>query len=164
VVIVAGLAGLGASLLPYYTVVSTIDWLGVPHTKSFTGNAWFGVYGWVAALLLALGAAAAAMYIASAKTRQPFAVAAMLLSVAGLFSAILVRVIYPDITNFELVEKLQWFTVDKQYSYGYWVGLGCAVVATAAAVLTFLSTMRKPAPPQSPVVPVLSFSQPTTNQ
>ena len=129
--------------MPYYTVVSTIDWLGVPHTKSFTGNAWFGVYGWVAAVLLACGAAAAAMYLAYAKTRRPFAIAAVLLSVAGLFSALIVRVVYPDITNFDLVEKLQWFTVDKQYAYGYWVGLGCAIVATVAAVIVLLGAMRK---------------------
>ena len=143
-VLVAGLAALGASLLPYYTVVSTIDWQGVPHTESFTGNSWFGLYGWLAAVLLACSAGAAAMHIASAKTRRPFAVVAVFLSVAGLASAIAARVIYPDITNLDLVKDLQWFTVDKLYGYGYWVGLGCAIVATVAAVVALLGAMRKP--------------------
>ena len=106
---------------------------------------------------------ASVISIGAAKARRPFAVIAAVLCVAGLVGVIAARLIYPDITNLHLVAGLQWFTVEKLFGYGYWISLGCAAVASVAAIFALVGR-RKPAPPQLPVVPVLSGHQPFTYQ
>ena len=165
IVIVAGIAALGCSLLPFYTVTSTATLDGQAYSSSFTGNAWYGIFGWLSVVLVAIGAIGAIVHLAGAKSRVAGADIAVLFSALGLATAIIARIVYPTIENTNLVAGRTWFSLQKLYGTGYWLCVICAIIAVGAASLTLLDAHREattaqaetpapaPAPALAPIPP-----------
>jgi len=176
--VIAGAGAIGATFLPFYVVSTKIDYLDVGYSASFTGNAWYGIFGWLAGVLVAVAAVAAGVHLAT-KTRA-MAGAALALSVIGLVCAGAAGVIYPDVSNLDMVAGQPWFSIEQAYSIGYWVLLVCAFLAVIAGVIMLIHARSIAAPkpvaappsmtaPQSvvlppqvpPAWPVMSPSWPT---
>jgi len=153
IVIVAGLAALGCSLLPFYTVTATATYDNQPYSSSFTGNAWYGVFGWLAIVLVAAGAIGAIVHLAGAKSRVAGADLAVMFSALGLATAIIAGFAFPSIENANLVAGRPWFSLQKLYGTGYWLSLICAIIAVGTATMTLLDTHLRAAANPSPAKP-----------
>jgi len=164
--LIAGLVSVSLSFLPYYALTTTLTVSGIDYTASGTYDAWHGIYGWLAAVLLAVSAVFTIVYILAAKARAPLSVVVMLICVLALASAVASHYIYVTVVGVEYFAGQDYFTLDKQFGIGHWLILICAAVAVISAIFMMSSAFRRapavaqPVVPQPPVVP--PWPAPTT--
>jgi len=161
VVIVAGVCAIGCSLLPFYTITSTVTYESQHYSQSFTGNAWYGIFGWLAVVFVAGGAIAAIWHLAASKSRLAAADLAVILAALGLATAIIARIVYPSIENANLVTGRPWFSLQKLYGTGYWLSLVCAIIAVGAAAATLVDARhRAKTTTPAPTLPIPPWTPP----
>ena len=147
---VVGAAGLACSFLPFYVVTTTITPIDTSYTAQFTINGWYGLFGWLSAVLMALAAVAAVIHLVVAKARIAAAIISLILGLLALASGVATWAIYPPIAHLDIIAGHDWFSIDKAYTTGFWLLLICAILTAGAAVLVFADARMKARVPSEP--------------
>lgn len=142
-----GILALVCSFLPYYqlrvSINATMFDVPISSTTTQAFNAWFGVFGWLGAVLtLAAGILAAIKGLSHVPGRTLPAVAAIA-AAAGLGCTAVALFVYPPIANTDLsgygIDISTLLTIDRGYAIGYWLSLACAVCCLISAILLLIT-------------------------
>jgi len=177
-VVLVGLGAIALSFVPsYYQITVTVSYFNPPITSSDSVNAWYGIYGWLAAVLLGVAVLPAIIHLAI--HRPPLPTVGFLFTMAGLASVIVARLVFPPVAHLDLVGDASWLTIQKSYGWAYWASLACAVIAVGGAAMTMIDARQRaaeeianpapvftPPPVPTPAMPayVPDFAAPPTVQ